>query len=136
MPISGEVSDFEFKLMLIGDVIALTTIFAVLIFTVHFILVKFKPSWFYHKKRKTEDIDVSQMVRRMSTKFKHLVNLENSSTMGKRIFLGGKRVSRNVSFAEVETGGEKGEAIYEELTPKSAQAKKFAQFDYSVEIFV
>ena len=131
MPISGEVSDFEFKLMLVGDVIALTTIFAVLIFTVHFILVKFKPSWFYHKKRKTEDIDVSQMVRRMSTKFKHLVNLENTS-MEKGIALGGKRVSRNVSFAEVE----KGEAIYEELTPKSAQAKKFAQFDYSVEIFV
>ena len=135
MPISGEVSDFEFKLMLIGDVIALSTIFAVLIFTVHFILVKFKPSWFYHKKRKSEDIDVSQMVRRMSTKFKHLVNLENPSTE-KGISLGGKRVSRNVSFAEVETGGEKGEAIYEELTPKSAQAKKFAQFDYSVEIFV
>ena len=135
MPISGGVSDFEFKLMLIGDVIALSTIFAVLIFTLHFILVKFKPSWFYHKKRKTEDIDVSQMVRRMSTKFKHLVNLENPSTE-KGISLGGKRVSRNVSFAEVETGGEKGEAIYEELTPKSAQAKKFAQFDYSVEIFV
>ena len=135
MPLTGEVSDFEFKLMLIGDVIALSTIFAVLIFTVHFILVKFKPSWFYHKKRKTEDIDVSQMVRRMSTKFKHLVNLENPSTE-KGISLGGKRVSRNVSFAEVETGGEKGEAIYEELTPKSAQAKKFAQFDYSVEIFV
>ena len=135
MPLTGEVSDFEFKLMLIGDAIALSTIFAVLIFTVHFILVKFKPSWFYHKKRKTEDIDVSQMVRRMSTKFKHLVNLENTS-MEKGIALGGKRVSRNVSFAEVETGGEKGEAIYEELTPKSAQAKKFAQFDYSVEIFV
>jgi len=135
MPLTGEVSDFEFKLMLIGDVIALSTIFAVLIFTVHFILVKFKPSWFYHKNRKTEDIDVSQMVRRMSTKFKHLVNLENPSTE-KGISLGGKRVSRNVSFAEVETGGEKGEAIYEELTPKSAQAKKFAQFDYSVEIFV
>ena len=135
MPISGEVSDFEFKLMLIGDVIALSTIFAVLIFTVHFILVKFKPSWFYHKKRKTEDIDVSQMVRRMSTKFKHLVNLENPS-VGKEKSLGEKRVSRNVSFAEIDTGGEKGEAIYEELTPKSAQAKKFAQFDYSVEIFV
>ena len=132
MPISGGVSDFEFKLMLIGDVIALSTIFAVLIFTVHFILVKFKPSWFYHKKRKTEDIDVSQMVRRMSTKFKHLVNLENPS-VGKEKSLGGKRVSRNVSFAEIDTGGE---AIYEELTPKSAQAKKFAQFDYSVEIFV
>ena len=135
MPIGGEVTDFEFKLMLIGDVIALSTIFAVLIFTVHFILVKFKPSWFYHKKRKTEDIDVSQMVRRMSTKFKHLVNLENPS-VGKEKSLGGKRVSRNVSFAEIDTGGEKGEAIYEELTPKSAQAKKFAQFDYSVEIFV
>ena len=132
MPLTGEVSDFEFKLMLIGDVIALSTIFAVLIFTVHFILVKFKPSWFYHKKRKTEDIDVSQMVRRMSTKFKHLVNLENPS-VGKEKSLGGKRVSRNVSFAEIDTGGE---AIYEELTPKSAQAKKFAQFDYSVEIFV
>ena len=135
MPLTGEVSDFEFKLMLIGDVIALSTIFAVLIFTVHFILVKFKPSWFYHKKRKTEDIDVSQMVRRMSTKFKHLVNLENPS-VGKEKSLGEKRVSRNVSFAEIDTGGEKGEAIYEELTPKSAQAKKFAQFDYSVEIFV
>ena len=131
MALKGEVSDLVFKLMLIGDVIALSTIFAVLIFTVHFILVKFKPSWFYHKKRKTEDIDVNQMVRRMSTKFKHLVNLENLP-LGKRISLGGKRVS----FGGVETGGEKGEAIYEELTPKSAQAKKFAQFDYSVEIFV
>ena len=131
MPITGEVSDLVFKLMLIGDVIALSTIFAVLIFTVHFILVKFKPSWFYHKKRKNEDIDVNQMVRKMSTKFKHLVNLENLP-LGKRISLGGKRVS----FGGVETGGEKGEAIYEELTPKSAQAKKFAQFDYSVEIFV
>ena len=128
MALKGEVSDLEFKLMLIGDVIALSTIFAVLIFTVHFILVKFKPSWFYHKKRKTEDIDVNQMVRRMSTKLKHLVNLGNP-TMG-------KRVSRGVSFGGVETGGEKGEAIYEELTPKSAQAKEFAQFDYGVEIFV
>ena len=135
MPLTGEVSDLEFKLMLIGDAIALSTIFAVLIFTVHFILVKFKPSWFYHKKRKNEDIDVSQMVRRMSTKFKHLVNLE-SPPLGKGISLGGKRVSRQVSFGGVETGGEKGEAIYEELTPKSAQAKKFAQFDYGVEIFV
>ena len=131
MALKGEVSDLEFKLMLIGDVIALSTIFAVLIFTVHFILVKFKPSWFYHKKGKTEDIDVNQMVRRMSTKFKHLMNLENLP-LGKRISLGGKRVS----FGGVETGGEKGEAIYEELTPKSAQAKEFAQFDYGVEIFV
>ena len=131
MALKGEVSDLVFKLMLIGDVIALSTIFAVLIFTVHFILVKFKPSWFYHKKGKTEDIDVNQMVRRMSTKFKHLMNLENLP-LGKRISLGGKRVS----FGGVETGGEKGEAIYEELTPKSAQAKEFAQFDYGVEIFV
>ena len=131
MALKGEVSDLVFKLMLIGDVIALSTIFAVLIFTVHFILVKFKPSWFYHKKGKTEDIDVNQMVRKMSTKFKHLVNLENLP-LGKRISLGGKRVS----FGGVETGGEKGEAIYEELTPKSAQAKEFAQFDYGVEIFV
>ena len=92
MPLTGEVSDFEFKLMLIGDVIALSTIFAVLIFTVHFILVKFKPSWFYHKKRKTEDIDVNQMVRRMSTKFKHLV-IGNPPLE--------KRVSRQVSFAEL-----------------------------------
>ena len=76
-----------------------------------------------------------QMVRRMSTKFKHLVNLENPP-IGKSISSGGKRVSRQVSFGGVETGGEKGEAIYEELTPKSAQAKKFAQFDYGVEIFV
>ena len=53
MALKGEVSDLVFKLMLIGDVIALSTIFAVLIFTVHFILVKFKPSWFYHKKGKT-----------------------------------------------------------------------------------
>ena len=133
MALKGEVSDLVFKLMLIGDVIALSTIFAVLIFTVHFILVKFKPSWFYHKKRKNEDIDVNQMVRRMSTKFKHLV-IGNPPL--------GKRVSRQVSFGgvdqlfNIETGGEKGEAIYEELTPKSAQAKKFAQFDYSVEIFV
>ena len=106
----------------IGDAIALSTIFAVLIFTVHFILAKFKPSWFYHKNRKTEDIDVDQMVRRVSTKFKNLVNLGTPPMEKKR-----------VSFSGVETGGVKGESIYEELTPKSAQAKKF---DYSVEIFV
>ena len=128
MPITGEVSDLVFKLMLIGDAIALSTIFAVLIFTVHFILVKFKPSWFYHKNRKTEDVDVNQMVRRMSTKFKHLVNLGNPPI--------GPTEKKNIFEKRVSFGGEKGEAIYEELTPKSAQAKKFAQFDYSVEIFV
>ena len=39
MPNQGEVSDFVFNLMIIGDFIALITIFTALLVTIHFILV-------------------------------------------------------------------------------------------------
>ena len=67
------VSDFVFALMIIFDFIGLVSIFAMLIFILHLLIAKFKPSLCYYDKRKYQDIDVNLLARRVSTKLKHLV---------------------------------------------------------------
>ena len=63
--------------------------------------MKLKPGLFYDKRRKSEDIELNQMVRRVSQKFKNLV--ECNPTLEKSLSLSEKRVS----FGGVETDGER-----------------------------
>ena len=60
---SNDVSGLVLKLMIIGDFIAMFTIFTALLFTFHFILVKIKPSLCYHDTMPNEKFDISQIAK-------------------------------------------------------------------------
>ena len=58
---SNDVNGLLLKFMIIGDFIAIFTIFAALLFTFHFILVKINPSLCYHNAMPNEKFDISKM---------------------------------------------------------------------------
>ena len=97
------VSEVVFKLMLIGDFIAMFTVFAALLFALHFILVKIKPSLFYHDPIASDfDFDMYQMAKDVTSKFQKIATKRQPS------------LQKTVSFHEENSSESGDEAIYEE----------------------
>ena len=95
------VSEVVFKLMLIGDFIAMFTVFAALLFALHFILVKIKPSLCYHDPI-ASDFDMYQMAKDVTSKFQKIATKRQPS------------LQKTVSFHEENTSESGDEAIYDE----------------------
>jgi len=95
------VSEVVFKLMLIGDFVAMFTVFAALLFALHFILVKIKPSLCYHDPL-ASDFDMYQMAKDVTSKFQKIANKRQPS------------LQKTVSFHEENSSKSGDEAIYEE----------------------
>ena len=75
---SEDVTPVVLKLMLIGDFIAMFTVFAALLFALHFILVKIKPSLCYHDPI-ASDFDMYQMAKDVTSKFQKIATKRQPS---------------------------------------------------------
>ena len=109
----SRVSDFVFSCMIIGDFVALFTIFAVLIYAFHFFVIRAKPSLCYYDPYDPPlDLvdDVSERMRKFSSKIKRRLSKDRESL--------GKKVSFEVNIDAIN---EPEEAIYEE--PMEVKAK-------------
>ena len=91
------VSEVVFKLMVIGDFIAMFTVFAAFLFALHFILVKIKPSLCYHDPI-ASDIDMCQMAKDVTSKFQKIATKRQPS------------LQKTVSFHE-ENSSESGDTV-------------------------
>ena len=98
---SEDVTPVVLKLMLIGDFIAMFTVFAALLFALHFILVKIKPSLCYHDPI-ASDFDMYQMAKDVTSKFQRIATKRQPS------------LQKTVSFHEENSSESGDEAIYEE----------------------
>ena len=98
---SEDVTPVVLKLMLIGDFIAMFTVFAALLFAFHFILVKIKPSLCYHDPI-ASDFDMYQMAKDVTSKFQKIATKRQPS------------LQKTVSFHEENSSESGDEAIYEE----------------------
>jgi hypothetical protein len=85
----------------IGDFIAMFTVFAALLFAFHFILVKIKPSLCYHDPI-ASDFDMYQMAKDVTSKFQKIATKRQPS------------LQKTVSFHEENSLESGDEAIYEE----------------------
>ena len=98
---SEDVTPVVLKLMLIGDFIAMFTVFAALLFALHFVLVKIKPSLCYHDPI-ASDFDMYQMAKDVTSKFQKIATKRQPS------------LQKTVSFHEENSSGSGDEAIYDE----------------------
>ena len=98
---SEDVTPVVLKLMLIGDFIAMFTVFAALLFALHFVLVKIKPSLCYHDPI-ASDFDMYQMAKDVTSKFQKIATKRQPS------------LQKTVSFHEENSSESGDEAIYEE----------------------
>ena len=76
------VSEVVFKLMVIGDFIAMFTVFAAFLFALHFILVKIKPSLCYHDPI-ASDFDMYQMAKDVTSKFQKIATAKRQPSLQK-----------------------------------------------------
>ena len=98
---SEDVTPVVLKLMLIGDFIAMFTVFAALLFALHFVLVKIRPSLCYHDPI-ASDFDMYQMAKDVTSKFQKIATKRQPS------------LQKTVSFHEENSSESGDEAIYEE----------------------
>ena len=107
------IKDDLWKLMIIGDIIAMFIIIIVIFYSCYYLLVKYKPSFCYFN----EKFDLSQTIRFVTFKWKKMVTMENRKPK--------LRKKRTVSFGDVDKNSvEAGtsnndEAIYEEPTVRA-----------------
>ena len=64
-----EIDDFVFNVMVIGDFIALFTIFGCIILALHFFIITTKRSWCYFNSWGEED-NISLLIKRLSSKIR------------------------------------------------------------------
>ena len=122
---SRDVSDIVFSIMVFGDFIAMVFMFFVIFYTIHFILVKYRPSLVYVKRRRSQDISMNLMARRMSKKFKDFytkspLDKKESLASEKRVSFGG--VETDIAHETFVLGpvpkqkdGQREENVYEEI---------------------